>query len=237
MTQKLVSPHILAGLAALDAPTISNAIEFLNVRDPAVGFASLEIKCQFPDLKPMVGYAYTITADSTSAGDKRPLPLAELLDILSDAPKPFVLVCKHMGNDRLRSCFVGEMMCMTLQRLGGVGVISDCANRDITGIRTRAPGFHIFAPGWVVSHGHPAYLDMGVTVSVGGLTISPGDLLYGDENGLLSIPLEVAEQVLERGNQVRRSEQEFFAWMDGPNYSYPELRERLYAPTKAVRGE
>ncbi len=237
MTSKLVPAEVLQGLRELDAPTISNAIEYMKVRDPITGYASLDIKCQFPDYKPMVGYAFTLTADSVSAGDTRPLKLAELLEAVDAAPKPFVVVCKHMGPDPLRSCFVGEMISMAFQRLGGVGVVSDCANRDITGIRNRAPGFHIFAPGWVVSHGHGTFLDMGINVSIGGLTIQQGDLLYGDENGLLQIPLDIAGAVLERARAVRQEEQTFFDWMDSPNYSISELKERLYAPTKAVRQE
>src|SRR5947207_1222134 len=83
LSQKLVPPQVLDGLRNLDAPTISNAIEFMKRRDPATGYASLEMKCQFPDLKPMLGYAFTVTADSVTAGDTRPLKLAELLDELN----------------------------------------------------------------------------------------------------------------------------------------------------------
>lgn len=237
MTRKLPPAQVLDGLRELDGPTVSNAIEHFRVRDPVTGYASLELRCQFPDYKPLVGYAITVTADTTTPGDQRPMQMERLLDMIHDAPKPAVLVFKHVGADRLRSCFVGDMMCTSLQKMGVAGVVTDGANRDISGIRRRVPGFHIFSPGWVVSHGHGTFIDFGVTVSVCGLAIRQGDLLYGDENGLLEIPLEIAEAALERAKQVRVEEQEFFDWIDSAGYSYAELRRRLYAPTAAVRGE
>ena len=50
------------------------------------------------------------------------------------------------------------------------------------------PGFQLFATGLVVSHGIPAIVDFGVPVEISGLPINPGDLLHGDESGLLTIP-------------------------------------------------
>ena len=66
-----VSAEVLDRLAGFDSPTISNAIEAFEVRDRTEGYASMELRCQFPDLPPMVGYAVTCTADSTTPGSKR----------------------------------------------------------------------------------------------------------------------------------------------------------------------
>ncbi|HZQ06453.1 MAG TPA: hypothetical protein VFD70_07715, partial [Anaerolineae bacterium] len=215
-------PETIQALLEFDAPTISNAIEHFRVRDPVAGYASLELRCQFPDYKPMAGYAITVTADTTTPGDKRPMRLDELLDVVHAAPKPAVLVYKHVGTDRLKSCFVGDMICTSLQKLGVVGVVTDGGGRDASGIRRRAPGFQIFSPGWVVSHGYVTFLDFGVTVSVCGLTIQPGDLLFGDESGLLTVPLDIADALIQRAAEMREGERQFFEFLESRDLSFQE---------------
>lgn len=227
MTKAPLSPEVLKALRQFDSPTISNAIEHFRVRDPITGYASMELRCQFPDLKPMAGYAVTCTADTTSPEDDRPMRLDDLLDAVQAAPKPAVVVIKYVGKDCLRSCFVGDMFCAALQKLGVVGVVTDGGSRDKSGIRRRAPGFQIFSPGWVVSHGYGVYIDFGLPVSICGLTIESGDLLHGDESGLLTIPLDIAEAVLDQARLIRDAEKEFFDFLDSSTFTYEKLKRRI----------
>jgi regulator of RNase E activity RraA len=222
MTKQVLTPEVIEALRQIDSPTISNAIEEFQVRDPVTGYASLELRCQFPEASPMVGYAVTCTA-----GENRPSRLQELLDVFQAAPKPAVLVIKYVGNDRLRSCYLGDIFCTSLQKLGGVGIVTDGGARDRTGIKQRAPGFQLFSPGWVVSHGLGSYLDFGITVSICGLTIQPGDLLHGDESGLLTIPQELAQSVAEKAREVHRVEAEFFDFLQSDAFSFDALKQRI----------
>ena len=227
MTRTPLPPEVVEALGQFDSPTISNAIEHFEVRNPVTGYASMELRCQFPDLKPMVGYAVTCTSDTTTPWEKRPMNFDNLLDAVQAAPKPAVLVTKYIGPDRLRSAFLGDMSCTTLQKLGVVGAVTDGGNRDKSGIRRRAPGFQIFSPGWVVSHGYGVLFDFGVTVSVCGLTIEPGDLLHGDENGLLKVPLDIAESVVEQARLVQEAEREYFDFLQSTSYTFEELKRRI----------
>jgi len=43
----------------VDSPTLSNAIELLKVRPRHAGFAPLQIRCLFPELGRLCGYAVT----------------------------------------------------------------------------------------------------------------------------------------------------------------------------------
>src|SRR5262245_6943326 len=60
-----LTPEQLDALRRFDAPTVANAIETFNVRPWNTGFMSPAIRCMFPDLGVMVGYACTaiIAAD------------------------------------------------------------------------------------------------------------------------------------------------------------------------------
>ena len=122
------------------------------------------------------------------------------------APKPSVLVVQHVGHDRKRCCLFGDMFCTIASKLGCVGFVTDANGRDRSAIRERTPDFHVFSTGWVVSHGYGVYIDFNVTVSVCGLTISPGDLLHGDESGLVSVPIDIAADVVKREAVQRRKQ-------------------------------
>jgi regulator of RNase E activity RraA len=227
MTQESNSQSLIDGLRRFDSATIANAIEAFSVRDPVSGYASMDLRCQFPDRPPMVGYAVTCTADTSTPGDDRPMRLVDVVDVIAAAPKPCVLVIQYKGPDRRRSCFVGDMFCTWLQNLGGVGMVTDGGYRDQAGIAERAPNLQIFAGGTVVSHGHGAFLDFNVTVSVCGLTIRPGDLLHGDANGLVSVPEEIAAEVIDQAAVVREAEAAYFDFLQGKNFSVGELKRRL----------
>ena len=224
-----VSPAVLEALRGFDSPTVSNAIEAFGVRDLTEGYASLELRCQFPNLEPMVGYAVTCVAESTRPGPKRPSGLHELFDLLVEAPKPAIVVIAHVDSDRPRSCVGGDMIFSAYWRLGVVGVVTDGGVRDLPGVRERTPQLQVFSPGTVVSHGSMSRIGIGAPVEVCGLTIKPGDLLHGDQTGLVTVPADIAERAVARAHEVRAEEREMFRFLDGPDVSPASLKEHFPA--------
>jgi 4-hydroxy-4-methyl-2-oxoglutarate aldolase len=217
----------LEALARIDSPTVSNAIEFFKVRDPTAGYASMELHCQYPQLPAMVGYAVTCTADSTSPAPKQPNAREKLLEAIAAAHKPAVVVIKDIGPQRLRSCHVGDVLSSIFKKLGAIGLVTDGGVRDLAGIAERAPGFQVFAAGQVVSHGVPVFTEVGVTVNICGLTVRPGDLLHGDANGLLAIPLDIADQVAAQAQKVWERESGIVNFLSSKDFSLEELHKRL----------
>ena len=224
MKQALLRPEVIEALREFDSATVSNAIEAFDVRDPTEGYASMEVRCLFPDLPPMVGYAVTCVADSTTPGPQRPGRQMEFLDLVEAAPDPSVIVIQTVGPDPLRTCLGGDMICLAYQRLGAVGTVLDGGIRDVSGIRKHAPGFQVFAPGVVVSHGTLVKLEVDVPVKVAGLDIRPGDLLHGDESGLVNVPLDIAASVAEQARLVREEEGEAFELLHRPSLSLEEIK-------------
>jgi regulator of RNase E activity RraA len=223
-----LSPEILDSLRRIDSPTIANAIEAFDVRDATEGYASLELRCMFPDLPPVVGYAVTCTVDSTTpARPRQRSQLAALYQTVYEAPKPAIVVMMDIGPQPLRGCHTGDVMSTTFQRLGAIAVVADSGVRDLDGVRQRAPGFQLFAAGTVVAHGITRIVEIGVTVTVCGLTVRPGDLLHGDTNGLVSIPHEIAGQVVEQAQQVWKREAELVEYVKGADFTIDGLLKRL----------
>ena len=224
----MLSREELSALSEIDSPTVSNAIEAFDVRDPTGGYASMELRCQLPDLGTMVGYAITCTADSTSPAPRRPTREADLFDAVQAAPRPAIVVIKDVGPNRLRSCHAGDVLCSIFQRLGAIGLVTDGGIRDLGNIRQRVPGFHVFTPGLVVSHGIPTFLEIGVTVSICGLTVQPGDLLHGDESGLLVVPPEIAGRVAAQAEVVWEKERSLLEYIHSDGFCLEELKRRMY---------
>lgn len=218
-------------LSTFDLPTIANAIEAFNVRDRTEGFASLELRCLFPDYKPVIGYAVTCTEDTASPGRKGNeegfLNYERLYRAIDASPKPVILVTKNIGSDRLRSCHLGDIMASIFHRLGTAGLITDGGIRDIDGIKERAPGFQVFAAGMAVSHGIPRLVEVGVTVSIFGLTIRPGELLHGDVSGLVSIPIGIADKLADQARKVLEAEQIKIKFIKSPDFSLDEWGKRF----------
>jgi regulator of RNase E activity RraA len=220
----LLTPEQLDELRRIDSPTISNAIERFQVRPRLEGFATWELRCGFPELGSMVGYAVTCTADTTTESRDQDRGLLRLWAAIEAAPKPVVLVIKDIGPERSRSCHMGEVMATTAKALGAVGCVSDGGLRDVVEVRALG-GFQYFCPGFVVSHGNPFICDVNVPVTVEGMEVRPGDLLHGDVNGVLVIPEAIAPLVAAEAERVRDEERQVLDFVRAPGLTVEELRQ------------
>ena len=70
--------------------------------------------------------------------------------------------------------------------LGSLGVITNGSVRDLEEVEQ--VGFHLFASGVQVSHGHAHLEDFDIPVEVFGLRVVPGDLIHADRHGAVVIP-------------------------------------------------
>ena len=213
----------LDALRRIDSPTVSNAIEVFGVRPRVQGFAGWELRCAFPELGSMVGYAVTCTADSTTEQRSEERGLLPLWAAIEASPKPAVLVIKDIGPERTRSCHMGEVMATTAKALGAIGCISDGGLRDVVEVRALG-GFQYFCPGFVVSHGNPFILDVNVPVTLEGMAVQPGELLHGDVNGVLVVPDGIADKVVAEAERVRSAEREVLEFVRAPGLTVEKLR-------------
>ena len=218
-----LTPEQLDALRRIDSPTVSNAIEHFGVRPRVEGFAGWGLRCAFPELGTMAGYAVTCTADTTTESRGNPRGLLPLWAAVEAAPKPVVIVIKDIGPERRRSCHMGEVMATTAKALGAVGCISDGGLRDVVEVRALG-GFQYFCPGFVVSHGNPIICEINVPVTLDGLAVQPGDLLHGDVNGVLVVPADIAGRVAEQAEQVRAAERLVLDFVKSPGLTVEKLR-------------
>lgn len=225
MTMEL-SKEQLESLRRISTPTISNAIELFNVRPRNQGFMSPEIKCLFPELGVMVGYAVTarFTADQPAA---KAASRFELWKHLLTIPEPRVLVLQDLDSPPGVGAFVGEVMATIHQRLGCVGVVTNGHLRDLDEVR--ALGFHFYAPGVCVSHAYVDLVDFGMPIKVGGMVVRPGELLHADKHGVLSIPREVVADLPSAVEKICQREQRIIGHCKASRFDLEELKKAFDA--------
>lgn len=220
------NPALVEYLKSVDTPTLSNAIELLGVRPHSEGFTPLHIRCLFPELGRMVGYAVTSQAETVTQSEPRDWnTFLRLYEAVAASPQPAVVALQEIGGNGDLAAHCGEVMATVFTRLGAVGLVSDCGVRDIPEVR--AMRFHYFARGTVASHANFRIARVGVPVQVMGLVIRPGELLHGDENGLLLIPRVSLEDLRKAVDAVRSKERALMEFVRGPGFSLDQLKSRM----------
>lgn len=156
-----------------------------------------------PTLRPLhsggglTGPAFTV---KSRPGDN--LMLHKALDLAS----PGDVVVVDAGGD-LTNAMLGEMMLAHAETRGLAGVVINGAVRDLASIRTRS--FPVFAAG--VTHRGPYKNGPGeinVSVSLGGMVIEPGDLILGDDDGVVAVPFAEAARICAEAEQKHAQETE-----------------------------
>ncbi len=217
----------IQALKEIDTPTVCNAIETFNVRGRVDGFPGMDIRCLFPELGPMVGYAVTVTVDSTTPDVPRDDRVwQEWVLAMQAAPKPSVLVFQDVGPQPRKSAHMGEVMATLSRRLGAVGLVTDGGVRDL--LEVQRLGFHYFAAGVVASHGNPRLLAVNVPITIDGVRIEPGDLLHGDINGVTAVPLAIAGQIAEAAQRIRDDEARLMSYINSPEFTVEGFFKRKF---------
>jgi regulator of RNase E activity RraA len=212
----------LEALRRITTPTVANAIETFQVRPRSEGFMESTIRCIFPELGTMVGYAVTAKIAARERPE-RSLPPWEMWETMAKVPKPWVVVIEDLDYPDPIGSYWGEVNGSIYQGLGCVGAVTSGGVRDLDEVR--ATGFHFFASCVLVSHAYVHLLDVGTPVSVGGLTVRPGDLLHGDQHGVISIPLAIARELPRAAEEIEGRERRIIDFARSPECSAEGLRQ------------
>lgn len=210
-----LSPAVLAKLAKYDTPTICNIIELFDVRPRNEGYMDLRVKCNFPELPPIIGYAATacFRSDAPPMGGDAYGSIQAQLEQFEKLPGPAVVVFQDLDDPPVAAVF-GEVMCSTYQAFGSVGLVTNGAGRDLE--QVRAIKYPVFTGSTICSHGYCHMLHLGLPVRVGGLMVNNGDLLHADANGVSNIPIDLAAEIADIGDEFIASEAIMLDYVKAP---------------------
>ncbi|MCH2126010.1 MAG: RraA family protein [Pirellulaceae bacterium] len=200
-----ITQDTLNKLATFDSPSICNFIELFQVRPRNQGYMDGRVQSNFPDFPPMVGFACTtqFRSDAPPVGGDAYGSIDQQLSLFSDLPGPAVLTFQDVDDPAVAAVF-GEVMCSTYQAYGAAGLITNGGGRDLE--QVRALGFPVFTGSTICSHGYCHMLHIGLPIRVGGLMVNQGDLLHGDANGVTNIPVDIATEVADIGDEFLAAE-------------------------------
>jgi RraA family protein len=110
----------------------------------------------------------------------------------------------------LTYAIVGDLMLTQAEKSGLAGVVINGAVRDYATIR--AGRFPVYAAG--VTHRGPSKDGPGeinVPIAIDGMVVAPGDLIIGDEDGLLCVPYDVTETIYAAAKDKQAAEEKTMA--------------------------
>jgi 4-hydroxy-4-methyl-2-oxoglutarate aldolase len=210
----------LERLRSYDTPTIANAIETFNIQPRTAGFITPEIKCIYPNLGVMIGYAITARVRA-SVANTASYSRHAWWDALAAAQTPSVVVIEDIDQPPV-GAFWGEIQANIHGALGCVGTVTNGGVRDLREVE--ALGFQYYAGSVMVSHAYIEMLDFGKPVNVGGLTVSPGNLIHADLHGVQVIPLQIAREIPAVCEKLAAKERTIFALCQSPDFTLDKLK-------------
>jgi regulator of RNase E activity RraA len=186
---------LLARLAQLDSPGISDALDRLGLRGVVPGIHAVT----GPSVASLAGYAVTVRLLPRRDGVQSHPTAASAIAAARDGA---VIVIDNQG--RLDVSAWGGLLALAAQQRGARGVVVHGACRDVEELA--GLGFPAFA--WstvpIGSKAHSMEVSSGDPVAVGPVTVNPGDLVRGDRTGLVFIPGERAAEIIEIAERGQR---------------------------------
>jgi RraA family protein len=123
---------------------------------------------------------------------------------------------------------LGDNISFKCQKLGVAGVVIDGAIRDVAEIRDL--GFQIFTRGVIPNGpGKNGPGEINTPISCGGVIVRPGDLILGDDDGVVVVPQEIALEVSKKAKAKEAQEAEGRRQTAGGNLSAAWVDEVLKA--------
>ncbi|MBN2335672.1 dimethylmenaquinone methyltransferase [Candidatus Bathyarchaeota archaeon] len=182
---------VVEGLAALPAANIADALG-----KPCRFTVDPSIRPAYPGVR-LAGVAVTVR----EAPDCNLMSHAAI-DLMAGGDVLVVDAGGYVG-----SAVGGFLMSRKMMSKGVAGVVVDGAWRDRSEIVSHR--FPVFCRGWQPGGPHKDQPgSVNVPVSVGGVVVYPGDVVVGDDDGVVVVPRDSAEEILRRATEIHRREAE-----------------------------
>ncbi|GLA59890.1 hypothetical protein AtubIFM54640_011213 [Aspergillus tubingensis] len=184
---------ILNRLSALDTNTVSDALDFLDLKGATYGLRPLW------DCPKIVGRASTVkVGPKTDAA-----PTTHLLTPVIDAVTTDDRILVISGGTEGISCW-GDIIANASKKKGIRGTIIDGMSRDIDG--SKDVGYPVYGRGvtMISARNRLVQLESGTPLQVRGVTVNQDDYVIADICGTVFVPAARIEEVLDLGERIDR---------------------------------
>jgi len=142
-------------------------------------------------------------ASNPAAGAVMSQQFGLMFNALDDLKPQEVYICTGSSP---RYALWGELMSIRARQLGAAGAVLDGYSRDTTGIIET--GFPVFSRGnYAQDQGvRGKVIDFRTSIEIDGIQVNPGDIVFGDRDGVLIIPEQAEEEAFRRALEKVRGE-------------------------------
>lgn len=178
--------------AVLDTATLSDALDKLGITGQCYGISGRDPSFQ------MTGRAFTMLCGP--AGN----PPGTVGDYIDDVPPGHIVVIDNGGRDD--ATIWGDILTEIAHRRDLGGTLIDGISRDVA--LCRQLGYPVFSKGhWMRTGKDRVQVErMDCPVNIGGARVAPGDLLRGDADGVIAIPQQHEDVVLDAAEEIQAAE-------------------------------
>lgn len=188
MSQAAAWPDVIRSIERVDPATVAKAAKYPSSILADVAGRRGALSGRIAPLAPSMRFAGPAITVEVRPGDNLMIHAAMAIAQPGD-----VLVIDGKGD--LGSALMGEIMSQQCVALGIVGVVIDGAVRDSEAIREL--GFPMYAAG-LNPNGPTKFVPgrLNHPISIGGVSVSPGDLVVGDADGVTVVERDKAASLL-----------------------------------------
>jgi regulator of RNase E activity RraA len=199
-----VEEPIITGFKKTYTASVSDAVELVTGKR---GFMSHDMKPVVPGL--IVGRAVTSLVKPASPENATPALSTKHSVEMIDNAKPGEVGVIVMENT-LDVAAIGNLMGTAAKTRGMAGMVLDGGVRDVADLR--AMGLTVYARSVVPSTavGRFATVARNIPVECAGVTVRPGDIIVANEDGVVVVPQERAEEVLKRALEIDEREKKMY---------------------------
>jgi regulator of RNase E activity RraA len=183
----------LERIKQVDTATLSDALDRHGIAGQCLGIHPVDPRFR------LAGRAYTLRY-----GPFDPLHPGTVGDYIDDVPEGGVVVLDNNG--RYDATVWGDILTLVASRRGVAGTVIDgpCRDTDLA----REIGYPLFSRSVSMRTGKDRVQVEATNevVSIGNARVAPGDLLRGDADGVLVIPREVEDKILDTAEEILQAE-------------------------------
>lgn len=217
----------LTAIQEFDTCAILNAIETFGIRLRNEGYARPGLRWMFPSIRSIIGFACTMRVKSANPpirGDSFAYRTDWWHDMAHRAP-PSIAVVQDVDSATGLGSVAGAVHSAIMKRLGCVGLVTNGSVRDLPAVEES--GFAFMAASVAPSHAYGHMVAHNEPVELFGLLISPGDLLFADQHGLISIPPEIAPQLPAVASRLRDKDRRIIDFCRSSHFSIEGLESEV----------
>ncbi|MEG7334553.1 RraA family protein [Bacillus sp. 0102A] len=188
--------QIIKELKLFDTPTISDALDSLHIDGGLCGIVPRNTSAN------ICGTAFTVEYRDPNEEEQQ---VAKAADFIDAADEDSVVI---LANNGRTDCTVwGNILTQLAIQKKIAGTVIDGACRDIDYIRETEYAMFSKSVYMKTGKGRTKKTAHQVPVTISGTVIQPNDFVRADQNGVIAIPQDVAEEVIKRSRAIEETEE------------------------------